>query len=150
MSSYSFKDITAAIAGPGVYANLGSGAAAAEEGITIAPIDDKNIMTVGANGDGIHSLRADDSALVTVRLLKSSAANAILMAAYQFQKLSSLAWGKNTITLRDIARGDFLTLQQVAFAKLPDLEYGTEAQPIEWTFHAIKVVGLLGVGTPEL
>jgi hypothetical protein len=150
MASYSFKDITASLAGAGLFANLGADSAAAEEGITVAPIDDKNIMTIGAGGSGIHSLRADDSAIITVRLLKSSPSNFILMGAYNFQKQSSLNWGKNTLTLRDVARGDFLVAQQVAFARVPDLEFGTEAQPVEWIFHAIKLLPILGVGTPEI
>ena len=150
MASYAFRDIVAAIQGVGLNANLGNGAAAAEEGITIEQTDDKNIMNIGAGGSGVHSLRSDDSGTVTVRLLKTSATNAILQNAFNTQKLSSGAWGKNTITIRDIARGDVITCQECAFANTPTLEYGTEAQDVEWVFHAIKITRVLGVGTPEI
>lgn len=150
MSSYSFKDVVCAITGVGLNANLGSGAAAGEEGITIEQSDDKNIMNIGANGNGIHSLRADDSGTITVRLLKTSRENAILQNAYNSQKASSIAWGKNTITVRDIARGDMITCTGVAFKATPSIDYGTEAQDVEWTFDAIRIAKVLGVGTPEI
>lgn len=150
MATYSFKDVVCAITGVGLFANLGSGAAAAEEGISIEATDDKNVMMIGAGGAGIHSLKADNSGTVTVRLLKTSQANALLQNAYNLQSLSSLAWGKNTITVRDIARGDIITANEVAFKKQPDLAFGSEAEIVEWTFDAINITTVLGVGTPEI
>ena len=47
MATYSFQDVAAAIAGVGGSINLASGAAVAEEGITIEAAEDKNIMTIG-------------------------------------------------------------------------------------------------------
>lgn len=150
MASYSFKDIAGSIQGVGLYANFGNGSGAAEGGISIESADDKNAMTIGAGGDGVHSLRADDSATVTFRLLKTSPFNAILQQAYNTQALSSLSWGKNTITIRDIARGDLITCNGCAFKKAPDIEYATEASEVEWMFDVIKRTQVLGSGTPEL
>ena len=50
MATYSFQDVAAAIVGVGGSINLASGAAVAEEGITIEAVEDKNIMTIGADG----------------------------------------------------------------------------------------------------
>jgi len=50
MKAYSFLNVVAAIVGPGAAFNLGVGAAAASEGITIAPTEDKNSMVIGAVG----------------------------------------------------------------------------------------------------
>ena len=82
---YSFLDVVAAIAGPGIAANLASGAGVAEEGLTVTPIEDKNIMQIGADGKGQHSLIASDAGNFTVRILKTSPVNSLLMAAYLLQ-----------------------------------------------------------------
>lgn len=143
---YSFLNVNASIAGPGGFANLASGAAAAEEGITIAPVEDKNTMTIGADGKGQHSLLASDAALVTVRLLKTSPINAILMAMYDLQSASSALWGQNVITVSDSGRGDLHLLQACAFKKKPEINYKKEADMIEWTFDAIQANSVLGAG----
>lgn len=150
MPTYSFKDCKCAINGPGGSINLADNAGSAEEGITIEGVDDKNVMTIGADGSGMHSLMANESATVTVRLLKTSPVNNQLATMYNFQTLSSATHGRNTITVRDVARGDTITLSEVAFKKFPDLTYATEGGTNEWTFDAIRVDRILGVGSPEI
>lgn len=144
MPTYSFLNVSCLIAGPGLVANLAAGSAAAEEGITIEPGSDKNEMTIGADGKGQHSLIADDSAHVTVRLLKTSPINALLMAAYDLQTASSALHGQNLITVTDSARGDISVLQAVAFKKKPAINYAKVAGMMEWTFDAIQANTVLG------
>jgi len=144
MAAYSFLNIACNFAGPGIALNLASGAAAAEEGITLEPSTDKNVMTIGADGKGMHSLVADDSVKMTVRLLKTSPVNAALMTAYNAQSLSSAIWGINTVTLSDTARGDFTVIQQVAFRKRPVLTYAKEGGMMEWEFDGIQANSVLG------
>lgn len=150
MSTYSFLDCAAAIVGAGGSINLAAGAAAAEEGISVEAAEDKNVMTIGADGKGMHSLVANEASAVTVRLLKTSPTNARLQMMYNLQTSSSLFHGKNTITIRDIARGDMIILTQAAFKKRTPVTYAKEGGTMEWTFDAVRTVQTLGVGTPEL
>ena len=150
MSTYSFLDVNGAISGPGGNFNLASGAGAADEGIVIASVGDKNVMQTGPGGDGQHSLIAAESSLVTLTLLKTSPVNGLLMAMYNFQTSSSAVWGRNVIVVSDFARGDIVTLAKVAFKKVPDISYAKEAGTSVWTFDAIKTSRFLGVGTPSL
>lgn len=143
---YSFLNVNVTMAGPGIVANLGAGAAAAEEGITIEPIEDKNVMNIGADGKGQHSLIASDAAKVTVRLLKTSPANQALMLAYNLQSASSALWGQNVFTIVDSARGDYNVAQAAAFKKKPTITYAKEAAFMEWEFDAIAVNSILGSG----
>ena len=84
--TYSFLDVQAAISGPGGNFPLaGDESGNSEEGITIEPTGDKNIMTVGADGSVMHSLKGDRSGTVTVRLLKTSTINAALQALYDVE-----------------------------------------------------------------
>lgn len=147
---YSFLDVVAAIAGPGLAANLGAGAAIAEEGITITPMEDKNIMNIGADGKGQHSLVANDAGTVTIRVLKTSPVNFILAAAYEVQSTSSALWGRNVITVANQQTGDVTTIQAAAFKKKPELTYAKEAGFNEWVFDSLKINTVLGVGTPEI
>ncbi len=141
---YSFLDVQAAIVGPGGAFSLGSGAGAAEEGISINATAEIDGMQVGADGTGQHSLHADKSGKVTVRLLKTSPTNKLLSAMYNFQTASAASHGQNTITVSDSVRGDVVTCRQCAFAKAPDLNYGTEAGTQEWEFNAIAIDRVLG------
>jgi len=150
MATYSFLDVQAAITGTGGSINLGANAGVAEEGITIEAVADANTMTIGADGSGMHSLSANTASTVTIRLLKTSPTNAQLMQMYQTQRKSSAAWGKNTITVRDVVRGDNITLTEVAFKKVPSNTYAKEGGNLEWTFDAINTNNLVGTGIPSL
>ncbi|MDD1617321.1 MAG: DUF3277 family protein [Methylococcaceae bacterium] len=147
MATYSFLDVTAAIQGPGGSINLAAGAGSAEEGITIEAMEDKNIMTIGADGAGMHSLVANEASTVTVRLLKTSPINAQLSQMYNTQTASSANHGRNTITVRDSIRGDSITMTEVAFKKRPAINYAKEGGAVEWTFDAIKTTTVLGNGS---
>lgn len=146
MAVYSFLNCQASIAGPGGFANLGAGAAAAEEGITIEAAEDKNVMAIGADGRGQHSLIASDAATVTIRLLKTSPVNATLMIMYDLQTASSALHGLNVISVTDSARGDLTICQNSAFKKKPTITYAKEGGMNEWTFDCIKVNTVLGNG----
>ncbi|HWI02393.1 MAG TPA: phage protein [Acidimicrobiales bacterium] len=141
---YSFLDVVASLSGPGGTVDLAAGAGAAEEGITIEPTEDKNIMTIGAGGEGMHSLVAGEASTVTVRLLKTSPVNAQLQTMYNAQTQSSLLHGRNSITVRNLAGGDLVNLARVAFARRPTVTYAKEGGMMEWTFHAVKTSQNLG------
>jgi hypothetical protein len=150
MGVYSFLDVQAAIEGPGGAFALGSGSANAEEGINIEPAGDKNVMSIGADGEPMHSLRADQSGTVTVTLLRTSSVNAQLQTLYNFQTTSSRYHGRNTLILRNAVSGDVITCTEVAFSKAPSNPYAVEGGNLAWAFHAGRITTVLGVGTPEI
>jgi hypothetical protein len=141
---YSFLDVNASIVGPGGAFNLGAGAGVAEEGITVTASTEIDGMQIGADGSGQHSLHADKSGKLTVRLLKTSPTNRLLQAMYNFQTASASSHGQNSVTVTDSVRGDLITARQVAFAKAPDLTYGKDAGLVEWEFNAIFIDRALG------
>ncbi|AIS96797.1 hypothetical protein BTN_2317 [Burkholderia thailandensis E254] len=144
MATYSFQDVTATIVGPGGAFSLGYGEATAEEGITIVRAGDKNTMTIGSDGEGMHSLHADKSGQVTLRYLKTAPINAKLMALYDAQQLDSRLWGKNLIEVGQSAAGDLHTARSCAFKKVPDIKYAKDGDILEWVFDSIKIDSLLG------
>ncbi len=146
VGAYSFLDVNAAIVGPGGSFSIGSGAGAAEEGISVAMTEDKNTMVTGADGTPMHSLHASKSGTVTVRLLKTSPTNAKLSMMYSMQTASAAAHGLNTITIANPISGDSITCVMCAFKKFPDNAYAKEAGHYEWVFDAGIIDTSLGGG----
>lgn len=144
MTTYAFQDVTVTMDGPSGQFSLGYGQATADEGIDIVAVGDKNTMTVGSDGEGMHSLHSDKSATVTLRYLKTAPINAKLMAAYNAQSIDSRLWGKNLIRVSNSASGDLAVCRSVAFKKIPDLKYAKDGDIITWTFDAIKSDIMLG------
>lgn len=148
--TYSFLDFYAQYVGLTGTFDLGSEAGAAEEGITIAMADDKSTMTIGAAGDGMHSLHAGKSGTVTVRLLKTSPVNFNLSLAYNAETISSALFGQDMILMRNVQTGDTISCRQCAFKKQPDNVNAKEGGTNEWVFNAILIDQILGIGAPSL
>lgn len=143
-ATYSFQDVTCSIIGPGLALTLGSEAGAAEEGLDINPEGQKNTLTIGADGSWMHSLRAGNPGTVNVHLLKTSNQNALLMAAYNAQRVSSALWGKNVITLVQTDSEDTIVCAGAAFGNPPNLTYATQGGTVTWTFQVGKLNEILG------
>lgn len=154
MATYSFINVQLSMTGPGVSAlNVGYGAGNAKEGATISMAEDKNAMYTGADGNVMHSLRANRSAMLTVRLVKTSPTNKVLSELYHYQtnpETGGLYHGQNIFTLTDVARGDDYTMSEAAFRKFPDNSWAEDGGIIEWTFDIGKCDPLLGAGIPTL
>ncbi|MBD2782538.1 MULTISPECIES: phage structural protein [Xenorhabdus] len=144
MATYSFQDVSATITGVGGHVNLANGAATSEEGLTVAMSDAKNTMTVGADGEVMHSLSAGKHGTITVVLLKTSPANAKLMLMYNAQQFSSATWGNNFILIRNTASGDTIAARSVAFQKIPDISNAKTGNTVSWVFDCGKIDTVLG------
>jgi predicted SPOUT superfamily RNA methylase MTH1 len=149
MGTYSFLSIQASLTGPGGNISLGSGAGSAEEGISVEMIEEKDLMTVGADGAIMHTLRASNAARISIRLLKTSPVNAQLSDLYNFQRQSPGNWGQNTLVVSDTVRGDLVSGSQIAFARQPQLTYAKDAGMNEWIFYG-NVNEALGTGSPSV
>lgn len=144
MATYSFLDVTASLTGPTGVIDLGQGSANSEEGITQTMGGNKNTMTIGADGEVMHSLHADKSGTITVTLLKTSPVNKKLSLAYNAQSQSSATWGNNVIVIRNTASGDISTARSCAFQKQPDFANAKDGGTVAWVFDAGKIDTLLG------
>lgn len=142
--AYSFQDVQATLVGPGGVVSLGYGAGIAEEGITIEMTEDKDMMTIGADGTPMHSLHAGRSGNVTIRVLKTSSTNAILQAMYDFQQLSSANWGQNVLMISHVASGDQTSCRSGAFRRAPTLTYSKDGGINEWPMACGVIDRILG------
>lgn len=137
--TYSFIDVTASITGPGGSFDLGYGSANAKEGITITRTQDRNNMIIGADGSAMHSLRADRSGSVTVRLLKTSNRNAMLQNMFNAQSIDASLWGQNLISISHKTLKDKAVCSSCAFLRDPDMAYAEDGDIVEWTFQCGQI-----------
>jgi hypothetical protein len=144
MATYAFNDVVATLAGPTGSANLAYGAGPSDEGISFEPAGDKNTMTVGADGTVMHSLHADKSGRVIIRLLKTSPINALMHQYYDLQTTSAALHGQNTVLCQQKASGDVTTARQVAFKRKPTIKYSKEGDIMEWELDAGQLDTILG------
>jgi Protein of unknown function (DUF3277) len=144
MNTYSFVDVSASLNGPTGTVDLGYGSAVADEGITTEMVGEKNTMLTGADGRVMHSLHAENSARVTVRLLKVSPINQILMGMFDAQALVSGLWGQNVIVIRQIQSGDITTASQCAFRRRPNISYAKDGDIVNWEFDCGGIATVLG------
>jgi hypothetical protein len=147
MATYSFIDGAASIVGPGGSFSLGYGSGNAEEGISVAMVENKNTMAIGADGSVMHSLHAGNGGTVTLRFLKTSTTNQMLSIMYDLQRISSAVWGQNTIVISDPARGDQISCISCAFQRMPNVNYAKDGGVQEWMFDAGRIDVVLGDGT---
>ncbi len=144
MSTYSFLDVSASLAGPTGLVELGYGSANAEEGITVTMTEAKNTMTIGADGEVMHSLHAGKSGTITVTLLKTSPVNKKLSLMYNAQSLSSATWGNNVIVIRNKVSGDTTTARSCAFQKQPDHANAKVGNTVSGSLTAARLINCLG------
>ncbi|WP_066922885.1 phage protein [Methylobacterium sp. CCH5-D2] len=147
MPAYSFLDFTGTLAGPFGSLDLSAqSAAAAEEGIEIDMTEDKSSMIIGAGGAGQHNLHGTRAGRVTIHLLKVSPVNAKLLQLYKLQTTNTAVYhGRNTLTLGNVASGDFYTCLRGAFVKLPKNSYSKSGPALDWMLDFIVIDPNLGV-----
>jgi len=147
MSAYSFLDVSVVIDGPGGNFSIKEGTS--DEGISVEPTSDQSTMTEGADGSVMHSLASGSACTVTLRLLKTSKINKLLMQMFDHQTASAARHGKNTITVRDSARGDVEIVTGAAFKKKPPNSWAAQGNVLEWVWDGAKSDTTLGDGAPE-
>ena len=143
--TYSFQDVQATLSGPAGIVDIKNGGVS-DEGVMIAALGPKDVMTIGAAGNGMHTLIAANGARCEISLLKTGPGNAILNVMYNFARASSANWGKLQLTLQNPATGDSITLLGGAFEKQADLRYGTQGALNVWPFLFISRDDILGNG----
>lgn len=138
MATYSFQNVTASIVGSGVV-DLGFGSGNAKEGITVEFNEPRNAMYIGADGSVMHSLKANKSGTVTVRLIRTSDQNSQLQLMANAQYLSSSLHGNNVITIRDKGNSEVCVCRSCAFRNPASRNYAEEAGIQEWVFDCGEI-----------
>ncbi|GHV49927.1 hypothetical protein FACS1894216_01180 [Synergistales bacterium] len=111
------------------------------------PDNDMTESVTGADGHLMHSLMEQGrTGTVTINLLKTSPVNAQMQQLINSQSTSSATWGDNVISIRDVVRGDDLTISECAFIRQSDVNYAAAGGTMAWTFRGRFSSIVLGAG----
>ena len=125
VASYAFKDVVLLFNGVPL-----SGFADGDDAIVIERNVDAYTLLVGADGDAMALKQANKSGVATLKLLQSSASNAILTAVLKIQDAGLLSPVPFSVV---DPNGLDLVLAEAAFpAGPPRLVYGAGHNPREW------------------
>jgi hypothetical protein len=149
---YSFLLNTLVIQGPnGSFTIGGPDTAAADEGFEWAFAEDQNQQDGGADGSTMNSFLATTRGTLTVRLQKVSPVNQLLNQMWTADRANGgINWGQNTVTHRDVTRGDYVVGQQTAFKRHTPVRAAKVGGNNEWTFDVGVITPILGPGTPTV
>lgn len=139
MATYSFQNVSATLVGTGGVVDLGYGSGNDKEGISITFNATRNTMTIGADGEVMHSLKSDKSGVVAVRLMRTSDKNAQLQLMANAQFLSPALHGTNVITIRDKGNNEVCVCRDVAFQNVANRTFAEDGSVQEWLFDCGKI-----------
>ena len=143
-ATYSFRDVTATFVSLTTEFVLGRNSGVAEEGITITPVGEQNVMKRGAGGGWGHSMIAGTWATIKIALLQTSNANSLLQTAYEIQHQNSSLWGKNQIVIRENKSGTTIICLGCAFKNWASFPFKMEMETIEWEFDCGRIEAIRG------
>jgi len=144
MGVYSFIDNSGTWTGPGGTLSLGNGSGASDEGITIAYNEDVGHMDIGADGSIQHSLHANKSGTITIRVLKTSPINQKISNKIAFQRAGAANYGQDTFSIQNLVTGDIVTCQQVGVKSFSPMTYAKDAGMNEWVLNVGLIEPTLG------
>jgi len=107
---------------------------------------------VGASGEMMANISADQSGKITLKLLKTSTSNKYLTGLLKRQNLA-IANGVLpglTVRVQDIARNDIVIMQPAFIEKTPSNAFGEKGKEREWVFIGQNFFEDDGAGAPVL
>jgi hypothetical protein len=140
-TTYSFLDLSGAIAHPqlGAYAFTGKGVG--EVVITMAT--DKTVHDTAGDGSVMVTKMAGNSGSIQVKCQQTSNVHKWLLAAYNALVIAPVdQWATMGAALRNSADGTGHTLIGMSFQKVPDKVYQAQGQYVTWTLMVADIQSL--------
>lgn len=140
-TTYSFEDVTGALAHPllGAYTFDGKGTGE----ITIEMDADMSAHDRAADGSIMVSKLLGEPGRITISAQQTSALHKWLLAAYQALKLANTsAWAQMAATIRSVSDGTSHVITGMSFQKIPPKSYQAQGQRVSWVLMAADVQNL--------
>jgi hypothetical protein len=141
LTTYSFLDLSGAIAHPSFGAYLFTGEGVGE--VQVAMSTEKTAHDVAADGSIMVSKVAGDNGTLTIQCQQTSAVHKYLLSAYNFLKNSDTSdWAKMAATLRNVSDGTSHIATGISFQKVPDKSYQAQGQKVSWVLMCADIQNL--------
>lgn len=112
--------------------------------VTVEDDEDAYSMQVGTDGEAVRSKSNNRGGTITLSLLQSSAANALLSAQHNLDRLSSGGAGISPLLIKDNNGAAIYTAETAWIQKRPSAEYAREATAREWVIRTNNLISLDG------
>lgn len=137
-TTYSFEDVTGAIAHPGLGAYTFDGKGVGE--ITIEMDADMSAHDRASDGSIMVSKLLGEPGRITLSVQQTSAIHKWLLAAYQYLKLADTSqWAQMAATVRNVVDGSTHILTGMSFMKVPPKSYQATGQRISWVIMCADI-----------
>ena len=137
-TTYSFLDLSGAIAHPGVgaYTFTGEGIGS----VVVAMATDKTVHDVAADGSVMISKIAGNNGSISVSCQQTSNIHKWLMAWYNYLMIADTdEWAQMSILLRNTSDGTSHIASGVSPSKVPDKSYQAKGQMVQWLLMAADI-----------
>jgi hypothetical protein len=143
-TTYSFKDLTGAIASPLAGPFILAGGSIGDGKITVDMTHEWTEHDVASDGAVMVSASPGQNGTVKVSCQQSSAVNAYLKLAQNLHQTallngSSALWAAIALDLQNPVTGDQNVCTGVSFSKKPPQPYGAKGEYLEWTLYAANI-----------
>lgn len=138
ISTYSFLDLSGAIAHPdlGAYVFTGQGVGS----VTVSMSTDKSAHDVAPDGAVMVSKIAGLAGSVAISCQQTSALHKWLLTAFNALYIAPTeSWAQMTIALRNTSDGTSHIITGASFSKVPDKAYAAQGAQIIWTLMAADI-----------
>lgn len=140
-STYSFLDLSGAIAHPLFGAFVFTGEGAGEVSVSMAT--ERTAHDLAADGSVMVSKLAGRNGTITVSAQQTSDLHKWLLAWFNFLELADTSeWAKTAVTLRNTADGTSHFANGVSPQKVPDKPYQAQGQRVTWVLMAAEIINL--------
>jgi hypothetical protein len=140
-TTYSFLDLSGAIAHPLMGAYTFSGEGAGE--VRVSMLTDKTVHDVAADGTVMVSKVAGNNGSISITCQQTSNLHKWLMAWYNLLMFSDTTqWAETAATLRNTSDGTSHIVNGISPQKVPDKSYQSQGQRVTWVLMAADIQSL--------
>ncbi len=103
------------------------------------------VDVVGTDGEVTRSKSGDNRATVTILLMQTAAANALLAALHTADKLAKNGAGVGPLLIKDLNSDTTIHSSPECWVQSsPNVSYGREAGPREWPIRCSNLIDFVG------
>ena len=137
-TTYSFLDLSGAIAHPSVGSYIFTGEGVGE--VTIAMTTERSAHDIAADGSIMVSKLAGNNGQIAIQCQQTSDLHKWLLDWYnQLIYLDTELWAETGMTLRNTSDGTSHTIRGISPMKKPDKSYQAAGQKVTWTLLAADI-----------
>lgn len=141
ISTYSFLDLSGALAGAEVGAYVFTGQGVGQVSVTMST--ERTAQNVAADGSIMVSKIAGNNGQIQIQCMQTSALHKWLLAAANTMFLADTgSWANISATLRNTSDGTSHICTGISFGKIPDKQYAAQGAMVTWTLWAADIQSL--------